>query len=55
MAVGTKAGIRMPEDYQRGTWSVGGTSTFPVPDIKTKTFKGLVIGIQATQRQGLQK
>lgn len=30
---------------------MGGTSTFPVPGSKNKTsFKGLVIGIQATQK-----
>lgn len=48
----------MPGDIQgkRGTRSVGGTSTFPVPGNKNKTsFKGLVIGIQATQKTGTSK
>lgn len=35
---------------------MGGTSTFPVPGNKNKTsFKGLVIGIQATQETGTAK
>lgn len=35
---------------------MGGTSTFPVPGNKNKiSFKGLVIGIQATQKTGTSK
>lgn len=35
---------------------MGGTSTFPDPGNKNKTsFKGLVIGIQATQKTGTSK
>lgn len=38
---------------KRGTQSVGGT--FPVPVNKNKPSKGLVIGIQATQKAGTSK
>lgn len=38
---------------KRGTQSVGGT--FPVPANKNKPSKGLLIGIQATQKAGTSK
>lgn len=52
-AVGSKAchqDARGNSGQKRGTQSVGGT--FPVSANKNKPSKGLVIGIQATQKAG---